>query len=193
MLDFLKRLPQYYLPADNAYQLCLGADEIDMDRLGKAFVIYQGSHGDQGAHRADVILPGAAYTEKDGTYVNTEGRAQMTARAIFPPGDAREDWTILRALSAVLGQALPFDSLQDLRAKMYEVHPNLALLDLIEPSVVAAIIKLASKAAKPGRERFGLKIEDYYLSNPVARASSIMASLSAMHADGSEKATGTDG
>ncbi len=171
----------------------LGADEIDMDRLGDAFVIYQGSHGDQGAHRADVILPGAAYTEKDGTYVNTEGRAQMTARAIFPPGDAREDWTILRALSAVLGQALPFDSLQDLRAKMYAAHPNLALLELIEPADAKTINKLASKPAKPGRGRFGLKIEDYYLSNAIARASAIMASLSAMHADGSEKATGTDG
>ena len=90
----------------------LGADEIDTDRLGKAFVIYQGSHGDRGAHRADVILPGAAYTEKDATYVNTEGRPQMTARAVFPPGDAREDWKIIRALSGVLGQSLPFNSSQ---------------------------------------------------------------------------------
>ena len=88
----------------------LGADEIDTDLLGKAFVIYQGSHGDRGAHRADVILPGAAYTEKDATYVNTEGRPQMTARAVFPPGEAREDWKIVRALSGVLGQALPFNS-----------------------------------------------------------------------------------
>ena len=171
----------------------LGADEIDMDRLGDAFVIYQGSHGDRGAHRADVILPGAAYTEKDGTYVNTEGRAQMTARAIFPPGDAREDWTILRALSAVLGNALPFDTLQALRAKMYAAHPNLALLDLVEAADAAAIDKLASLPARPGKDRFGLAIGDYYLSNPVARASSIMASLSAMHAGGPEKATGTDG
>ena len=83
----------------------LGADEIDTERLGNAFVIYQGSHGDRGAHRADVILPGAAYTEKDAIYVNTEGRPQMTARAVFPPGDAREDWKIIRALSGVLGQA----------------------------------------------------------------------------------------
>jgi len=171
----------------------LGADEIDMDRLGDAFVIYQGSHGDRGAHRADVILPGAAYTEKGGTYVNTEGRAQLTARAIFPPGEAREDWTILRALSAVLGQALPFDSLQELRGKMYAAHPHLALLDLVEPADAASISKLAGQAAKPGKDRFGLTIDDYYLSNPVARASAIMASLSAMHADGPEKATGTDG
>ena len=82
----------------------LGADEIETERLGKAFVIYQGSHGDRGAHRADVVLPGAAYTEKEAIFVNTEGRPQMTARAVFPPGDAREDWTILRALSAVLGR-----------------------------------------------------------------------------------------
>jgi NADH-quinone oxidoreductase subunit G len=171
----------------------LGADEIDMERLGDAFVIYQGSHGDRGAHRADVVLPGAAYTEKDGTYVNTEGRAQMTSRAIFPPGEAREDWKIVRALSAVLGKPLPFDSLQELRAKMYAAHPNLALLDLVETADSAAIEKLASRPAKLGKERFGLTIEDYYLSNSVARASAIMASLSAMHAGAGEKATGTDG
>src|SRR4026207_2222217 len=106
----------------------LGADEIDMERLGNAFVIYQGSHGDRGAHRADVILPGATYTEKDATYVNTEGRPQMTARAVFPPGEAREDWKIIRALSGVLGQALPFNSVAELRAKMLAVSPHLALL-----------------------------------------------------------------
>jgi NADH-quinone oxidoreductase subunit G len=171
----------------------LGADEIDMDRLGKAFVIYQGSHGDNGAHRADVILPGAAYTEKDGTYVNTEGRAQMGARAIFPPGEAREDWKILRALSDQLGKTLPFDSLQELRATMYEACPSLALLDLVEPADSAAIDKLAAQQTKPGKDRFGLAIEDYYLTNPVARASAIMASLSAMQADANKKATGTDG
>jgi len=170
----------------------LGADEIAAERFGDAFVIYQGSHGDRGAHRADVILPGAAYTEKDGTYVNTEGRTQMTARAIFPPGEAREDWTILRALSAVLGQTLPFDSAAELRSKMYEACPHLALLDLVEQANAGAIDKLAGKPAKAGKDRFGLLIDDYYFSNPVARASAIMASLSAMHA-GSEKATGTDG
>jgi len=170
----------------------LGADEIDADRFGDAFVIYQGSHGDRGAHRADMILPSAAYTEKDGSYVNTEGRVQMTARAIFPPGEAREDWTILRALSAVLGQTLPFDTLQELRGKMYVAHPHLALLDLVEPADASVIETLAGKPTKTSKDRFGLMIEDYYLSNPVARASAIMASLSAMHA-GSEKATGTDG
>jgi NADH-quinone oxidoreductase subunit G len=171
----------------------LGADEIDMERLGNAFVIYQGSHGDMGAHHADVILPGAAYTEKDGTYVNTEGRVQMTARAVFPPGDAREDWTIVRALSAVLGTPLPFDTSQQLRARMYEAHPHLALLDLIEPADGAAIERLAKKAGKLGKERFGRAVEDFYLTNPIARASSIMANLSALHARANDKATGTDG
>ena len=171
----------------------LGADEIDMDSLGDAFVIYQGSHGDKGAHRADVILPGAAYTEKDGTYLNTEGRVQMTSRAVFPPGDAREDWTILRALSAVLGHKLPFDTTQQLRAKMFDAHPHLALLDLIDPADVTAIERLAKTPAKVGKERFGQAIEDFYLSNAIARASSIMANLSAMHAGARPKATGTDG
>ena len=171
----------------------LGADEIDMNRLGKTFVIYQGSHGDKGAHRADVILPGAAYTEKDGTYVNTEGRVQMTARAVFPPGEAREDWKIIRALSGVLGTPLPFDTSQQLRSRMYEAHPHLALLDLVEPADASAIERLAKKAAKPGKERFGMAIEDFYLTNPIARASSIMANLSALHAQANDKATGTDG
>ena len=171
----------------------LGADEIDMERLDKTFVIYQGSHGDKGAHRADVILPGAAYTEKDGTYVNTEGRVQMTARTVFPPGEAREDWKIIRALSGVLGTPLPFDTSQQLRSRMYEAHPHLALLDLVEPADASAIQHLANKAAKPGKERFGIAIQDFYLTNPIARASSIMANLSALHAQANDKATGTDG
>jgi NADH-quinone oxidoreductase subunit G len=171
----------------------LGADEIDMERLDKTFVVYQGSHGDKGAHRADVILPGAAYTEKDGTYVNTEGRVQMTARAVFPPGEAREDWKIIRALSGMLGTPLPFDTSQQLRSRMYEAHPHLALLDLVEPADASAIEHLAKKAAKPGKERFGIAIEDFYLTNPIARASSIMANLSALHAQANDQATGTDG
>jgi NADH-quinone oxidoreductase subunit G len=171
----------------------LGADEIDMERLGNAFVIYQGSHGDAGAHRADVILPGAAFTEKDATYVNTEGRPQMTARAVFPPGQAREDWKIIRALSGVLGKPLPFDSATELRAKLFEAHPHLALLDLVEPADSAAIERLAEKPPKASKDRFGHAIEDYYLTNPIARASAIMASLSALHAGADSKATGTDG
>jgi NADH-quinone oxidoreductase subunit G len=171
----------------------LGADEIEMERLGSAFVIYQGSHGDRGAHRADVILPGAAYTEKDAIYVNTEGRPQMTSRAVFPPGDAREDWTILRALSGVLEHKLPFDSLNELRSKLFEACPHLALLDAISPSDPGAIEKLAKSKAKTGKPRFESKFSDFYLTNPIARASELMASLSALHANGPKKATGTDG
>jgi NADH-quinone oxidoreductase subunit G len=171
----------------------LGADEIDAARLGKAFVIYQGSHGDRGAHRADVILPGAAYTEKDATYVNTEGRPQMTARAVFPPGEAREDWKIVRALSGVLGNALPFNTVSELRAKMFAVAPHLALLDQILTADGTVIEKLAAKGGKTNRERFGEAITDFYLTNPIARASVIMADLSAMHAASAKGATGTHG
>jgi NADH-quinone oxidoreductase subunit G len=171
----------------------LGADEIDMERLGNAFVIYQGSHGDRGAHRADVILPGAAYTEKDAIYVNTEGRVQMTARAVFPPGEAREDWKIIRALSAALDKTLAFDTTQELRAALFVAHPYLALLDMIVPAESAEIEQLAGRPAKPGKERFGRAVEDFYLTNPIARASAIMANVSAMHAGHNHKATGTDG
>jgi NADH-quinone oxidoreductase subunit G len=171
----------------------LGADEIDMDRLGTAFVIYQGSHGDRGANRADVILPGAAYTEKDGIYVNTEGRTQMTLRAVFPPGEAREDWKIVRALSAVLGQTLPFDTALQLRAAMFAVHPHLALLDMVVPADSTEIERLAARQAKPGKERFGRAIDDFYLTNPIARASAIMANVSAFHTGRNHQATGTHG
>jgi NADH-quinone oxidoreductase subunit G len=172
----------------------LGADEIDTQRLGKAFVIYQGSHGDRGAHRADVILPGSAYTEKDAIYVNTEGRPQMTARAVFPPGDAREDWKIIRALSGALGQALPFNSVAELRAKLFAACPHLALLDQVTSADSGAIGRLAAQdSGKTGRDRFGEAITDFYLTNPIARASAIMASLSAMHEAGADEATGTDG
>jgi NADH-quinone oxidoreductase subunit G len=171
----------------------LGADEIETERLGSAFVIYQGSHGDRGAHRADVILPGAAYTEKDGLFVNTEGRPQMTARAVFPPGEAREDWTILRALSGALGRPLPFDTANELRAKLFAACPHLAMLDQILPADSAAIEALAAKGGKTSKERFGQAIADFYLTNPIARASEIMASLSALHATASQPATGTHG
>src|SRR6185312_1550153 len=126
---------------------------------------------EQGAHRADAILPGAAYTEKEGIYVNTEGRPQMTARAVFPPGEAREDWKILRALSGILAKPLPFDTTQALRAKMFEAHPHLALLDLIDPADPTAVERLAKKPAKVGKERFGRAVEDFYHTNAIARAS----------------------
>jgi NADH-quinone oxidoreductase subunit G len=171
----------------------LGADEIEMERLGQAFVIYQGSHGDRGAHRADVILPGAAYTEKDALYVNTEGRPQMTARAVFPPGEAREDWKILRALSAKLGRPLPFDSTAELRTKIFEACPELALLDTIVPADAGAIERLAASGGKTGKDRFGTGIADFYLTNAIARSSPLMAALSALHAGAKAQTTGTHG
>ena len=128
----------------------LGADEIDMNALGKAFVIYQGSHGDAGAQRADVVLPGSAYTEKSATYVNVEGRAQMTSRAAFPPGDAKEDWAIVRALSAHVGRKLPYDSLPALRAAMYKEAPVLARLDAVEPAGLAGVEALAARGGRSG-------------------------------------------
>jgi len=170
----------------------LGADEIEVAQLGSAFVVYQGSHGDRGAHRADVVLPGAAYTEKDALYVNTEGRPQMTARAVFPPGEAREDWKIIRALSGVLGRPLLFNNVGELRAKLFAACPHLAMLDQIVPADAAAIAALAERGGKTSKDRFGEAVADFYLTNPIARASAIMAGLSAMHAT-SEKATGTDG
>ncbi|MHB2169235.1 NADH-quinone oxidoreductase subunit NuoG [Alsobacter sp. R-9] len=156
----------------------LGADEIDV--APGAFVVYQGTHGDRGAHRADVILPGAAYTEKSGTYVNTEGRAQLANRAGFPPGDAREDWAILRALSDGLGKRLPFDSLQQLRAALYAAHPSTAALDRVEPADAAALEALAAAGGTPDRAAFAPAVDDLYLTNPIARASAIMAECSAL-------------
>jgi NADH-quinone oxidoreductase subunit G len=158
----------------------LGADDVDMSRLNSAFVVYQGSHGDAGAHRADVIVPGSAYSEKSATYVNTEGRAQMTARAAFPPGDAKEDWTILRALSPLVGHTLPYDSLPALRAAMYKEVPVLARLDSVAPASGDAIAALAREKAAPKDDPFRPAIKDYYLTNPIARASAVMAEMSAL-------------
>lgn len=157
----------------------LGADEIDI--APGAFVIYQGTHGDRGAHRADVILPAATYTEKSGTYVNTEGRVQLANRAAFAPGEAREDWAILRALSDVLGRRLPFDSLNALRAKLYAEHPHFAALDQAQPADAGASMQaLAGIGGAPGREAFVSPIKDFYLTNPIARASGVMAECSAL-------------
>jgi NADH-quinone oxidoreductase subunit G len=154
----------------------LGADETEVEP--GAFVVYIGTHGDRGAHRADVILPGAAYPEKSGLYVNTEGRVQMAARAAFPPGDAREDWAILRALSDVLGNKLPYDSLAQLRAAMFKAHPHLQRVDSIEPGNAADIEKLASLGGAPDKAPFVSAIDDFYLTNAIARASSVMAECS---------------
>ena len=160
----------------------LGADEIDI--APGAFVIYQGTHGDRGAGRADVILPGSAYTEKSGLYVNTEGRVQRAERANFPPGDAREDWAILRALSDLLGHKLPFDSLVALRRALVATHPHFGRLDAIEPGDAAGLSALAGSAAgTPDKAGFISPVGDYYLTNPIARASAVMAECSALALD----------
>ena len=154
----------------------LGADEIDI--APGAFMIYIGSHGDRGAHRADVILPGSAYTEKPGTYVNTEGRVQMADRAAFPPGDAREDWAILRALSDVIGQRLPFDSLNALRVQLYAAHPHFAGIDEVAAGDASALANLQQGTL--GHGAFVNAVQDFYLTNPIARASAVMAECSAL-------------
>jgi NADH-quinone oxidoreductase subunit G len=156
----------------------LGADEIAI--APGAFVVYIGTHGDRGAHRADVILPGAAYTEKSGLYANTEGRVQLASRVVFPPGEAREDWAILRALSAVVGQALPFDSLADLRRKLVAEHPHFARIDQIEAGQPNDVARLASHPAVAMKDAFVPAIGDFYLTNPIARASAVMAECSAL-------------
>jgi NADH-quinone oxidoreductase subunit G len=157
----------------------LGADEMNF--AGKtAFTVYIGSHGDNAAHVADVILPGATYTEKSGTWVNTEGRVQMGNRAGFAPGDAREDWAILRALSDVLGKKLPFDSLVQLRAKLYEAYPHFAAIDEIAAGETADLSALAKKGGTMANSGFASPIKDFYLTNPIARASAVMAECSAL-------------
>jgi NADH-quinone oxidoreductase subunit G len=166
----------------------LGADEIDTRRLGKAFVIYQGHHGDAGAHRADVILPGAAYTEKSGTYVNTEGRVQQARLATFAPGDAREDWTILRALSERLGKKLPFDSLDQLRQQLFKQYPDLAGLDERPKSPWGSF----GKAGPVENAPFRLPIDNFYMTDPISRASATMADCSAAFLSPKAK-TGTHG
>ncbi len=149
----------------------LGADEGDIP--AGPFVIYQGSHGDRGAHRADIILPGAAYTEESGLFVNTEGRPQLAARASFAPGQAKENWAILRALSADLGATLPFDSIAALRKALVKDVPHLGDIDVVPENEWAALPK-----GKLGKAAFAPAIKDFYLSNPIARASELMAELS---------------
>ncbi|ABF63484.1 NADH-quinone oxidoreductase chain G [Ruegeria sp. TM1040] len=150
----------------------LGADEVEID--AGAFVIYQGSHGDRGAHRADVILPGAAYTEENGLFVNTEGRTQLSMRAGFAPGEAKENWAILRALSAELDAKLPYDSLAQLRKALIKDVPHLAKVDQVVANEGEAL-----PAEKLGKADFLPAVNDFYLTNPIARASQLMAELSA--------------
>jgi NADH-quinone oxidoreductase subunit G len=157
----------------------LGADEHDLSQLGNTLVVYIGTHGDNGAHRADVILPAATYTEKSATYVNTEGRVQMTTRSVFPPGDAKEDWAIIRALSAVVGVPLAFNSLSQLRAAIYAEHPHLARVDSIAFGEIGDITKLAKTKVKAASRQFVTSVSEFYLTNPIARASAVMGECAA--------------
>ena len=166
----------------------LAADEIDTARLGNAFVIYQGHHGDAGAHRADVILPGAAYTEKNGTYVNAEGRVQLARQAVQPPGDAREDWAIIRALSDVVGGGLEFTTLGDVRARLVDANPLFDQIGEVAPAPWAPF-------GEPGptlSESLASPLSNYYMTCPISRASETMAECSRQFVDGGER-TGTDG
>jgi NADH-quinone oxidoreductase subunit G len=159
----------------------LGADELPADGFGRAFVVYQGTHGDAGAHRADVVLPGAAYTEKDGLYANFEGRVQRGRRATFPPGEAKEDWAILRALSDVLGKRLPYDDRDALRAEMIAEAPHFGERGALPAAPAAdASIWDAIGTAGPIDPDFPLAspVADFYLTNPIARASLTMAECS---------------
>jgi NADH-quinone oxidoreductase subunit G len=149
----------------------LGADEIDLSKLNKSFVIYQGHHGDKGAHVADVILPGSAYTEKNATYVNTEGRPQMALQAVFPPGQAREDWAIIRAFSEVIGKPLPFDTLKHLRAMMIKAAPA---LEAIGKTTKAEWKSFGIKGKLPSQP-FTPVITNFYMTDPISRASVTMA------------------
>jgi NADH-quinone oxidoreductase subunit G len=156
----------------------LGADEVEIAK--GAFVVYIGTHGDRGASRADVVLPGAAYPEKSAIYVNTEGRVQMATRASFPPGDAREDWAILRALSDVLKNRLPYDSLAQLRQAMFKAHPHLMRIGQIAPADGGDLQKLASLGGSADKAPFVSSVDDFYFTNPIARASAVMAECSAI-------------
>jgi NADH-quinone oxidoreductase subunit G len=166
----------------------LGADELDMSKIGDAFTVYIGTHGDEGAHRADVILPGATYTEKSGTFVNTEGRVQMANRAGFAPGEAKEDWAILRALSDVLVHRLPFDSLNALRAALYAEFPHFADIDGVKAGTAADVANVAKLGGKIGKAPFKSAVKDFYLTNPIARASAVMAECSALALGGFKQA-----
>ncbi len=168
----------------------IGADEIDMGRLESAFVVYQGHHGDAGATVADVILPGAAYTEKNATYVNTEGRPQRAKLAVFPPGEAREDWKILRALSEVVGHTVPLNSLGEVRARMAELAPQLAAIDSIEPAAWGAF----GTEGSIEKEAFASPVADFYRTDPISRASTVMRQCSELFVErAAQRATGTHG
>ncbi|CAN0546742.1 unnamed protein product, partial [Laminaria digitata] len=167
----------------------LGADEIDTAKLEKAFVVYQGHHGDAGAHCADVILPGSAYTEKNGTYVNTEGRVQLARQAVQPPGDAREDWSIIRALSDVLDAGLDYVTLGDVRTAMSAANPVFDQVDVASIAEWGAFGSDGAMNAAP----FESPVTNYYMTDPISRASETMAECTREFVNANGERTGTDG
>jgi len=167
----------------------LGADEIDTAKLEKAFVVYQGHHGDAGAHCADVILPGLAYTEKNGTYVNTEGRVQLARQAVQPPGDAREDWSIIRALSDVLDAGLDYVTLGDVRTAMSAANPVFDQVDVASIAEWGAFGSDGAMNAAP----FESPVTNYYMTDPISRASETMAECTREFVNANGERTGTDG
>ena len=156
----------------------LGADEFNPKDLGKTFVVYIGSHGDAGASAADIILPGAAYTEKSGIYTNLEGRVQIAERCVFPKGQAKEDWAIIRALSERVGKTLPYDSLSQLREKLITDHPVFGRIDVRPATKMFDVRGLGAKGDIRDRV-FTSPVTDFYMTNPIARASVAMAECSA--------------
>jgi NADH-quinone oxidoreductase subunit G len=154
----------------------LGADGFDPARIAAGtFVIYQGHHGDAGAQRADVILPGAAYTEKSGTYVNTEGRVQRGFRAVYPPGQAREDWTILRAFSAVIGKPLPYDTINALRDRMQQINPVFARVGFLPRFGCSDHTGPIGDPTALSDAPLASAVANYYVTDPISRASPTMA------------------
>ena len=161
----------------------LGADEIDISRTD-ALVVYLGTHGDAGAHRADIVLPGAAYTEKNGLYVNTEGRVQRGERAVFPKGEAKEDWAILRALSDRLGARLAYDTLDALRERLFADHPTFGAIDYAPGSTPSALdLSLLGDPGEIADTPLASPITAFHLTNPIARASVTMAECAARTKD----------
>ena len=167
----------------------LGADEINTAKLEKTFVVYQGHHGDAGAHCADVVLPGSAYTEKNGTYVNTEGRVQLGRKAVQPPGDAREDWAIIRAMSDVLGAGLDYVTLGDVRNALVEANDVFNRIDELSASDMGSV----EAAGNMDSAAFESPISNYYMTDPISRASETMAECTREFVNANGERTGTDG
>jgi NADH-quinone oxidoreductase subunit G len=169
-----------------------GADEIDTTQIGAdTIVVYIGHHGDAGAQAADVILPGSAYTEKSGTYTNLEGRVQRGLKAAFAPGEAKEDWKILRVLSEVCDKALPYDTLDEVRARLVEVNPVFAAIDTIQPATWQAFGDAKGSLTDAP---FVSPIANFYMTDPISRCSVVMAECTKlMQGLSSQGKTGTNG